>query len=468
MIAMSFDGKRIKAAAAQAGLSLTELAGLLNVSRATLYAYVANNINPPEERISQLAELTGCSVDFFVAKPEPSVVMAQVDASLRLVEAMLTSSDPHAAARVLESCLDDVPKERRGELMLRTGNALVMGGEYQEAIPNLVRALSEFKRTGDRNCEGRCHQSLGFCYAHVGPLQKARECFVEAEAHLNEDSRWKARVALAVVEERRGNFDQALDLVRKAEGSSSEPGASLFCRGVRSNIFASRGDWQSVHQEELAALRAAEELGANDQIAERLIMSSLAAIYVRDPKTEFRVAHALGFLQSARDKARQAFFLTVRSAYSLASGQFEEAETYAMQALSAAIIGKYRRAELGAYLRLAEAEIAQEKFHEAELTLFKAIAYADSYEYAAEKAYAEALTAFVSANLGQARKAQDYLAKCNRVHPIHSAILDATEAMLHKGTWDWEGIGANLASRGVAYVPGFTVVVSHIGEKDEV
>lgn len=458
---MTFDGKRIKAAAAQAGMSLTELATKMSVSRATLYAYVANTINPPEERIQELAQLTGCSPEFFLLRPDVQVVMTQVDASLQLIEAMLSSADPRAALGVLDAVQRDLPPERRGDLLLRLGNGLVMEGSYEEGIAHLMRALNEFRQARDRHSAGRVHQSMGFCYAHIGPLERAQTCFQEAETLLNEADRWKARVANAVVLERRGDFDRALSLVEKARRSSSSSQTHLYCRGVRSNILASLGLWPEVLEEEVDLLNEAEILGATDQIAERLIAAAAAAIFTGDPSVEFRVAQALGYLQAAGDKARYAFFVTVRSLHELSLGHLASARKHAMNAMSIAIKGKYRRAELGAYLRLAEVAMAEGRLDEATLTLFKAASYAESYEYAAEQDYANVLLAHISARIGGTEPEMAITpAKVEHRGPIVSVIAEDTASILPGTVWSPDSMKNKLRAKGIAFLPGFTPTTS--------
>jgi tetratricopeptide (TPR) repeat protein len=401
-------------------------------------------------------------VDFFVSRPEPSVVMAKVDASIKLVEAMLSSADPRAAARLLESCLTDVPADRRGELLLRMGNALVLDGDYQEAIPNLVRAIGEFQHKGDRHSTGRCHQSLGYCYAHVGPLEQSEGCFEIAESLLQAEDRWKPRVAMAVIAERRGEYSQALERVDKARSTSSLPHAALYCQGVRSDIYASQDDWARVHAEELRLVEEAEALGSTDQIAERLISVAFASIYTADPKVEFRVAQALGYLQSSGDKARTAYLLTVRSAYALSCSEATEAKRLGQAALKLAIHGKYRRAELRAYLRLAEVSLSEGNLVEARLTLFNASAYAESYEYASEKLYCDTLLAFIAALQGDRKTAEERSASVVSPSPIISALAAETARLLHNGNWDKRGMLDRLMESGISYLPGFTVTASDI------
>jgi len=201
---MTFDGKKIKAAAAHAGFTLTELATQMGISRATLYAYVAGQIRPSADRIHEVAALTALPVSFFATDGEAK--SDRLEQTLKLVEALLSSSNPQAAATLLEESLDEVPMDRRGEVSLRLGNAHIAGGAYQEAIPALMRAKNEFTRSGNRHGAGRAAQSLGFCYAHIGPLSTALSCFQESEALPNEAVRWKPRVALALGAERRGGF----------------------------------------------------------------------------------------------------------------------------------------------------------------------------------------------------------------------------------------------------------------------
>lgn len=452
---MTFDGKKIKAAAAHAGLTLTDLAVKMGISRATLYAYVAGQIRPSEERILEVASITTLPVAFFAADGQTQ--SDRLEQILRLVDAMLTASNPHGAAELIDSHLDEVPANRRGDVFLRLGNAQIMEGSYQEAVPSLMRAKSEFTRIGDRHGAGRCSQSLGFCYAHIGPLSTAHAHFVEAEPLLNDADRWKPKVALAVVAERRGNYEDALRVIDRTQKSFSDPAVKLFCRGVRGNILASLASWPEVAKEEKEALAIAEELEVGDQIAERMIAISLAGVYLDDPKTEFNIALCLGYLKSSGDKGRQALLTVVRSLFALSQGRTDEATDFAMSALTQAIKGRYRRAELGAYLRLAEAALTDEKFDEAAVNFRKAAAYAESYEYASERDYAEASAAFVDARRGKKDSACEHLKRLQSIKGRKNALTllfsELAEKLIGGERWH-ESMHREVAPSEIEFVPG--------------
>lgn len=449
---MTFDGKKIKAAAAHAGYTLTELATQMGISRATLYAYVAGQIRPSADRIHEVAALTALPVSFFATDGEAK--SDRLEQTLKLVEALLSSSNPQAAATLLEESLDEVPMDRRGEVSLRLGNAHIAEGAYQEAIPALMRAKNEFTRSGNRHGAGRAAQSLGFCYAHIGPLSTALSCFQEAEALLNEADRWKPRVALAVVAERRGAFDEALRSIDKVQKSFSDPSVKLYCKGVRGNILASLSSWGDVYREETETLAEAERLDATDQIAERLIAIALASIYLEHPRTEFNIAQAMGYLKSSGDKGRAALFLVVRSLYALQCGDFEEARELAMDGLTIAIKGRYRRAELGAYLRLGEIALAEGNLNEAALNMMKAAAYAESYEYASERDYAEAVSALIDARRGRNEAAQAHLRKIlfarGRRNAITAYFAEMASKLLKNEEW--------VSNSPVNFIPGIEFV----------
>ena len=159
----------------------------------------------------------------------------------------------------------------------------------------------------------------------------------------------------------------------------------------------------------MQVLSCAEELNAKDQIGERLVAFSLASIYTRQADTDCRVAQATGFFQAQTDHARSALFSVAQCLDWLQKGETARAGRAAEQALAAAIKGHYRRAELAAYLRLSEIAIREGFAAEALAHALKAAADAESYEYAAEQDYAEAIAAFLAAKRKDVGVAGRYL-----------------------------------------------------------
>lgn len=409
--------------------------------------------------MQQIANLTKCSLGFFLYRPGAATNGESVESSLPLVESLLSGANPTAAAEFMDRHLESLPEERRGDLLLRLANALAMEGSYQEAIDWCLRARNIFENKRDLNSVGRCHQTLGFCYTNVGPLKRAHICFLDAESRLQPSSKWKAKVALAVVAERRGDFDGGLKILKEVEGID-DPSARLYASGVRANIMGNLGQWSKVLEIELDSLGLAEELGAKDQIGERLVSIAQASIYTRAADVGCKVAQATGFFQSQTDAARKAMFQTVQSLYFLHQGDLAKATTYADAALEAAIRGHYRRAELASYLRLTEIALKESRNADALAQALKAAAYAESYEYACEGDYAESIAALLLAqkkDMGHAARqlsALDARRSWKSTSPTKE-IVAATRALMAGESSSIQDLVDSVHASGMAFMPGF-------------
>lgn len=465
---LDINGKQIKAAATLAGYSLTELADKLGVSRSTLYAYVSGVLQPPKQRIRQIASLTGTNVDYF---RQAGPAASPPDDTLELVEAVLSSSNAFAAIPLIQARLDRLSERDRANTMLRLGNSLVIDGQYQEAIDWLIRARELFDALKDPHSSGRCSQTLGFCYANIGPLRRAQSCFEEAGARLNPDSRWKAQSALAVVAERRGDCEWGLALIKDVEAKFHEPAVALYVRGIRANILTTMGRWQDVYDLEIEALELAEKMEAKDQIGERLISLVFASIYTGRADTEARIAQASGYFQAHSDKARKSFYSTALSLYWLWKGDYTKAQREAERALESAIRGRFRRVEIAAYLRLAETSILTGRLKEALNYVRQAAAYSESYEYAGECDYAQSLTAYLAVQSGNTALAREHLASLEARDSWHAVspareLFDAAKAILDERDWNRDEAIEALQGKGICFIPAFQTAalmpVSHV------
>ncbi len=457
------NGKQIKAAATLAGFSLTELADKLGLSRSTLYAYVSGVLQPPKQRIKQIASLTGTSVDYF---RQSGPAGNAPDDTLQLVDAVLSSANAAAAIPLIQTRLDRLSDKDRANTMLRLGNTLVIDGQYQEAIDWLIRARELFDKLKDPHSSGRCSQTLGFCYANIGPLRRAQACFEEAGTRLNPDARWKAQSALAVVAERRGDCEWGLALIKDVEAKFHDPAVALYVRGIRANILTTMGQWQAVYDLEIEALELAEKMDAKDQIGERLISLVFASIYTGRADTEARIAQASGYFQAHSDKARKAFYSTALSLYWLWKGDYAKAQRDAERALESAIKGRFRRVEIAAYLRLAETSLLMGRMKEALNYARQATAYAESYEYAGERDYAQSLTAFLAAQSEDKALAKEHLEALQARDTWHAVspaleLTEAANALLEGTTWNCDEAAKGLQSKGICFIPAFqTAAVS--------
>ncbi|MBX3120543.1 MAG: helix-turn-helix transcriptional regulator [Fimbriimonadaceae bacterium] len=451
------NGKQIKAAATLAGISLTELADKLGLSRSTLYAYVSGVLQPPRKRLRQIAALTETPIEFFLSK---DAGREAAEDALKLADALLSGANPSAASALIESRLESIADEHRAALMLKLANSLVLEGQYQEGLDWCIRARELFDSQGDTHSAGRCSQTLGFCYANIGPLHRAQACFEDAQSRLNPDSKWRARVALAVVAERHGDFSTALEMLDALESSLTDPALTLYSLGIRADILSNMGRWPKVLELEIKALQLAEELDSRDQIGERLISLIIASVYTGQSDTDAHVAQALGFFQAHTDKARKAYFLIAQSLYWQQKGEASKAFQAAEQALESAIKGRFRRTELAAYLRLAEIAFTSERLPEALSYARQAAAYSESYEYAGEHDYAQALVAYFAA------KNQDRMLALQRIRsldarsvwkeiPTIAELVDGARAITAGEPWSDDDVAKRLSSKGLLFVPVF-------------
>lgn len=455
------SGKQIKAAATLAGISLTELADQLGLSRSTLYAYVSGVLQPPKKRIRQIASLTGTPLEFFLNRDAAREAAEDV---LRLADALLSGANPSAASALIESRLESISEEHRSGLMLKLANTLVLEGHYQEGLDWCVRARELFESQGDTHSAGRCSQTLGFCHANIGPLRRAQTCFEDAFARLNPDSKWRAQAALAVVAERRGDYADALRQIDEVGERQTDPPVTLYSLGIRANILSNMGRWPEVLDLETRALQLAEELDSRDQIGERLISLIIASVYTGSEDTDARVAQARGFFQAHADKARKAYFLVALSLYWLQRGEAEQAIRAAEEALEVAIKGRFRRTELAAYLRLAEACCCSGRRLEAMAYARQAAAYSDSYEYAGERDYAQAFVAYLAARSQdrmlaiQRLKSLDSRNTWSEVSPVVELAAGA-RAIVGGQSWDTQAAIKGLQAKGLCFVPAFQAEV---------
>ncbi len=393
-----FEGRRIKAAAAQAGVSLTGLAHKLGLSRATLYAYVSGAVHPSRERIKEIAGLTGTTLDFF-RHHEHRLVSEGANAAVTLADAWLAPPDPRRAGELLERHINSVPVESRGDYCLALAEKLMECGEHQDAILWATKAKGIFVDAQETTKVGLADYCLGWGYLRVGPLRRSQACMEDAAEFMDPAKKWRAQLVLARIAGRRGAYAEGVTIIRQAEIAGSQQ-ARASATVIEASLQLSLGDWQKAFE------LAEEGLGLADAASDREAMASafwplcMAAVRLQRPDAAQKLAQGLGFFQGLGSPRRRAMFLTIQSAASLANGDTTCAKNYATEALETAIKQRNRWAEVSAYLRLCEVAIQLSDAEDAISKARRALAYADSYEYAHGRDYAEATLAYLSAYTG--------------------------------------------------------------------
>lgn len=440
-----FDGKRIKAAAAQAGMTLSDLATHLEITRSTLYAYVAGTIQPPKSRVRQIALVTGTDEAFFTGEGALAREAEDARTRIRLAEAMLVGSDPESAAAILCEVAGDTDPAEQASLSLRLAAAFVASGQYTAAIPWCYRAKEGFATVKDQHGMGRAAQTIGFIFAHIGPLSSAERAFREAEKLLDLEHKWKARVAFAALDERRGFLTESLDRTTELLLTETASQPRLYALCARADALARLERWDDAEVVESEALEVAIRLGARDQVGERLIARCLIAIYRREPELDAWLARAEGFFMGSPDRGRRAHFLSVLALAQLQSSNLESADATAKQALNLAIEGQYRRAEITSTLRLAQIAALCGQMDEAKARADQAEALSRAHEYATEGWHASALSQYALASL-KGRPLDTSSLHC----PVPSAVAlsDAARTQLPSS------IPAYLKGHGFTFIPG--------------
>lgn len=419
---MKSEGNWIKAAAAQAGLSLTELANQLGLSRATLYAYVAGALIPSNERLKEISEITKFPLDISGAHPSESSQVSSKGQLAELAQAMLKGADPLAVVALVEKS----PQSQNGlsgDLLLQLGNSLTLLGFYQDATYWCRKAKEAFEEAKNSHGAGRCCQTLGFCFTNTGPLSRAKDYFEEATRLLEPSSKWKPLVAKAAIYDRLGQYDASSKLIDEVLSSEKDPAARLYAKGVKASILAHLSKWDEALELETEAFEDAVKMQSNDQMCERLIMMLTTGVRAKSSRVPEILATSKGFFLAYHDQARQAMYEATLSLEALSRDDLSAAQSFAEKAIETSIKGAFRRAELAATLRLAEVAMLRGDLDVCFAYAHRAIAHAEVNEYATSQCYARMLAAFVQLCRGDIEAADQQYQKVKNFEALQATEL---------------------------------------------
>lgn len=354
-------GRRLREAANDAGMTLRELGDKMGVSRPTIYAYASGALKMNERRIQQAAQITGRPAGFFeprnVEDLDPRSSMIQ---SFKLIDALLAPPSPakatDAAREALESNKEAETPAIRAELLRRLGNSLTQTGDYVGAIRQLEAALVIFDSEGARDKQALCLQTLGVCYISLGQVEQARKCFEEALVNHDDQTKWKAEIALAALAERVGDFEEAeAQLSRLLDNPTLDDVALTYVRANYASIVCARGRWKSGYSQTETALESAFATSLNDQIAELLVQSALALTWLgRLEEATLMVVRARDVAFTVKDEARATLADVAKASLIYAFRKHDEAREVIGNTYARAMQGQYRRSESLALLLKAE------------------------------------------------------------------------------------------------------------------
>ncbi|HRI42658.1 MAG TPA: helix-turn-helix domain-containing protein [Fimbriimonadaceae bacterium] len=373
-------GARIKAAAQSAGLSLQDLGRHIGVSRPTIYAYAAGTLRVSAQRLKQIAEVTGQSGSYF----SPKIGSAETRRPLEeLVGALLSNANLTRAIELVSKEVElAAASGRQYELagvQKRLGNALLLDGDYLEAVGHLQAARSGFLARHQAAEASACSQSLGYAFINTGRLDRARSCFDEAIAHLAPDQRWKGEVSLAALAERTGHLADAKSrLDRLLADEMLPPAARTYVIANLASLHAAAGRW--LESEALNRTALSGTSGTTDQNLERFLQIGRCLLRQgRLEESSLWLARASDGAHLLGDKARQGYAGLLQARLLFIAGYLADARLLALRWQREAILHEHRRSEAEARLLLSE------------------IAYSKGEDETAQD-YAAQLAAFCEAN----------------------------------------------------------------------
>lgn len=428
-------GRRIRAAASQAGMSLRQLGDAIGVSRPTVYAYAAGTLLASAERLEAIARVTGVGLEYFDIGDVP---VLEGD-SLSLVEALLSPPDPDravdVASKALASGLERDP-ERLARLAFQAGNALLQQGRYVPATQRLREASAAFEQAGDLRGWAASLQSLGFCLTNLGELEEARRCFETALKVGEADQRWRASVALAALAEREGRFDEALRLLRQALGAHSESREAVaYIKANEANLLLTKGDYLEADPATEEALEMCHGLGLMDQSLE-LGAARALVLCARGRLSEASVAlmRASDIADALGEEARGLWCSCVRAMLAMETGRLEEAALAAAQALAEATQRSLPRSKALTLLVLAQAALRRGDWAGAYTHAVQGAAFCEVNRYPAWRAVLLALAAAGACGAGRPADA--------------ASLLDAVREVCRCGPFGeceaWTGLAEGL------------------------
>ncbi|NPV45737.1 MAG: helix-turn-helix domain-containing protein [Armatimonadetes bacterium] len=404
-------GRRIQAAIMEAGYgSLSEFARQVGWSRALIYQYVNGTVLVQLDRLQQIAERTGKTLEWFLVGDQ--AVDNGLVAELR--EALGTAREE---VRALQLELSEERAARLSEGQRQLRSELNLLGDYCRALrragdaPGLVEAGSRWleaaQRAGDQRSQMQARLQMGHGWFLQGQLGRAEEVLAEAvteaggagqeaivnsarqelvrvllqsgktdEARRQASSlahadlwwpRWAGRLMLAAIAAQEAELDECTEELQQAEEvieSGDEPAARravarayLLSNRVTAALAAGQYGRAASLNDELRSLAA--QAGVADQLREAELNRAIIAVrrgQVADAQ------RSLGLLrdwaQMAQDARLEALTSAFQSELARRLGQPAEARELGRAALQKALGSGQPHLMLEAHLALAHAELA--------------------------------------------------------------------------------------------------------------
>lgn len=485
------QGRRIQAAAAEAGFSLEELAQEIGCSRALIYQYVSGGTLAQPDKVQRIARVVGKPLAFFyteegvpgeagkkaleppapvsaeprsvpsgegVQEPPRSEVRQLREALADLERLAEAYSRPPDWRQYLATCQQILPlarqlrdREREARVLLAIGNARMRLAEPEEACDPLRQAVALFMELGADVWVRASRQSLGAAYLALGQVAAAQAEFSQVAEGSDWASRWQGNVSLAAVEEQLGRYQEALlrleetlRIVEEQEPGTAQAQARLYVQGNFINVYLGCGDYRLALDLARQSFAEAERLSQGDQYVEAQLNIGVALLGLGQwPESEAWLRRAGQMARLLEDPARQSVAESMLALLEATVGRFEEAREHGRAALDLALSRQVRRSELYAQLNLGEIYLRSGWPRDARYPLTQALALARRQQIPRGEAQAHQLLGRVAAGLGErevaAREWQQAweLSSSIGARPIQAEVhLGRAELAQARGEWE--------------------------------
>lgn len=378
--------RRIGVGVREAGLTLKELGDRMGVSRPTIYAYASGTLRVSRRRLEQIAQILGKDVKYFLNENYDDNPNRFSDA-VSIIDALLSPPDPVKAGTVALEWIARTDSDEgdavRGEFQRRAGNALMLQGNYVEAVAHLTEARALFGAANETERAAACSQSLGYCLINIGRLSAARGAFEESLRDAEPKDQWKGRVSLAALAEREGEFDQAsADLADLSETVEDGSIAQTYVLANQAALMCAQMIWPEVLEPAQQALALASRHQLLDQRIEMMGLCGYALLGMgREGEASGVLLRATDLATGAKDHARQVWLDVAWGRLFIRIGEFADARMKLNLSLAQATRSQYRRSVNGALLALGELALAEGDPNQAITFLLQAQADARAYQY---------------------------------------------------------------------------------------
>ncbi len=360
------QGKLIQQAAEDAGLSLEALAREIGCSRALIYQYVSGATLAQPDRIQQIAERAGKPLLYFYGgESAPDNIIDRVAGLQTLLDAQLSPPDLQEALSTCEQCIALARQagEARSEATarLKLVAILLQQGEAARALAAIEQALPLLRQHQLTAHQRVLQQNRGHALVALGRMDDAEACFRELLGCDEWTTRWQTLVSLAAVEESRGRYfralellDQALGLVDSAPTARQAQELRLYAAGNMANVHLACGDAAAATTEAEKAQELAVLLANRDQYIEGLLTLGVCRrISGQLAQSRATLESALRWARLAEDAGREALAGAELAVTLIEMGRLEDGRALGKDALQHGIATNTRRAELTAQLALA-------------------------------------------------------------------------------------------------------------------